>query len=95
MLSFGVTIPATVSQRSEIPERLTNYPVLIHDGKQEIAVLTMRVMELCTVQFLYLQSCGVRKWRKTKEKGEAGYAVPPVLWHETSVKNTSPSYIGR
>jgi hypothetical protein len=26
MLSFGMTIPATVPQRSEIPEGLTNYP---------------------------------------------------------------------
>ena len=29
MLPFGVTIPATVPQRSEIPEGLTNYPVYI------------------------------------------------------------------
>ena len=28
MLPFGVTIPATVPQRSEIPEVLMNYPVL-------------------------------------------------------------------
>jgi len=27
MPSFGVTIPATVPQRSEIPEGLMNYPV--------------------------------------------------------------------
>jgi len=27
MLFFGVNIPATVPQRSEIPEGLTNYPV--------------------------------------------------------------------
>ena len=27
MLPFGVTIPATVPQRSEIPEGLMNYPV--------------------------------------------------------------------
>jgi len=27
MLPFGVTIPAAVLQRSEIPEGLTNYPV--------------------------------------------------------------------
>ena len=27
MLTFGVTIPATVPQRSEIPDGLTNYPV--------------------------------------------------------------------
>jgi hypothetical protein len=30
MLPFGVTIPATVQQRSEIPEGLMNYPVLYH-----------------------------------------------------------------
>ena len=29
MLPFGVTISATVPQRSEIPERLMNYPVFI------------------------------------------------------------------
>jgi hypothetical protein len=29
MLPFGVTFPATVPQRSEIPEGLMNYPVLI------------------------------------------------------------------
>jgi hypothetical protein len=27
MLPFGVTIPATVPQRSDIPDGLTNYPV--------------------------------------------------------------------
>jgi hypothetical protein len=27
MLPFGMTIPATVSQRSEIPDGLMNYPV--------------------------------------------------------------------
>ena len=27
MLHFGVTVPATVPQRSEIPEGLMNYPV--------------------------------------------------------------------
>ena len=29
MLLFGVTIPATVPQRSEIPEGLINYPILL------------------------------------------------------------------
>ena len=29
MLPFGVTIPATVPQRSEIPEELMNYPVCV------------------------------------------------------------------
>jgi hypothetical protein len=30
MLPIGVTIPATLPQRSEIPEGLTNYPVFIY-----------------------------------------------------------------
>jgi hypothetical protein len=29
MLPFGVTIPATVLQRSEIPEGLMNYPLFL------------------------------------------------------------------
>jgi hypothetical protein len=29
MLLFGVTFPATVPQRSEIPEGLMNYPIFI------------------------------------------------------------------
>jgi len=29
MLPFGVTIPATVPQSSEIPEGLINYPVYV------------------------------------------------------------------
>jgi len=29
MLPFGVTIPATVPQESEIPEGLMNYPVFV------------------------------------------------------------------
>ena len=29
MLPFGVTIPPTVPQRSEIPEGLVNYPVFV------------------------------------------------------------------
>jgi hypothetical protein len=30
MLPFGVTIPATVSQGSDIPERLMNNPVYVY-----------------------------------------------------------------
>jgi hypothetical protein len=34
MLSFGVTIPAAVPQRSEIPEGLMNNPVFVgRDGQ--------------------------------------------------------------
>jgi hypothetical protein len=36
MLPFGVTIPATVPQRSEFPEGLMNYPVYERvQGKQQ------------------------------------------------------------
>jgi len=31
MIPFGVTIPATVPQRTEIPEGLTNYPVCLYN----------------------------------------------------------------
>jgi hypothetical protein len=31
MLPFGVTIPATVPQKSEIPEGLKNYPVFANN----------------------------------------------------------------
>jgi hypothetical protein len=34
MLPFGMTIPVTVPQRSEIPEGLTNYPVLYFSLKE-------------------------------------------------------------
>ena len=39
MLPFGVTIPATVPQRSEIPEGLMNYPVLLKRKKRETCTL--------------------------------------------------------
>jgi len=32
MLPFGVTVPATVLQGSEIPEGLMNNPVLLEEG---------------------------------------------------------------
>jgi hypothetical protein len=47
-----------------------------------------------TVQFLYIETCGVRKRGKTKEKEGAVMRLVPVLWRETSV-NTSSKYIGR
>jgi hypothetical protein len=34
MPSFSVTFAATVSQRSEIPEGLVNYPVYVYDSLQ-------------------------------------------------------------
>ena len=35
MLPFGVTIPATVPQRSEIPKGLMNYPVFVGGTHEE------------------------------------------------------------
>jgi hypothetical protein len=43
MLSFGVTIQATVLQRSEIPEGLTNYPVFLHREVVEKSTLYLFV----------------------------------------------------
>jgi hypothetical protein len=42
MLPFGVTIPATVPQRSETPEGLKNYRVILGDiytGKTKIPMM--------------------------------------------------------
>ena len=36
MLPFGVTIPATVPQRSKIPERLRNYPVYVRTSLSQL-----------------------------------------------------------
>jgi hypothetical protein len=38
MLPFGVTIPATVPQGSEIPEGLMNNPVYVKENIVEICV---------------------------------------------------------
>jgi hypothetical protein len=48
MLSFGITIPATVLQRSEILEGLTNYPVYIY-----VCVQLARIKE----EQLYCKKC--------------------------------------
>jgi hypothetical protein len=52
MLPFGVTIPASVAQRSEIPEGLMNYPVhnlhkiLEKDGTCNIELLFVAPLHL-------------------------------------------------
>jgi hypothetical protein len=46
------------------------------------------------VQFLYLETCGVRKWWKEKKREAHGMRLDPALWHEILVKNTGPKYIG-
>ena len=46
MLPFGVTIPAAVPQRSEIPERLTNYPVFVGFQYGTCFILTFWIMEI-------------------------------------------------
>jgi hypothetical protein len=42
-----------------------------------------------TVQFPYLEACGMRKWGTTKEKGGAGIRLVPVLWRNVSEKYQS------
>jgi hypothetical protein len=42
MLPFGMTISATVWQRSEIPEGLMNYPVL---GTKNITAFSKMIMQ--------------------------------------------------
>jgi hypothetical protein len=45
MLPFGVTVPATVPQRSEIPEGLMNYPVY-RGLKKHVIMFTLAHQEL-------------------------------------------------
>ena len=55
MLPFGVTITATVPQRSEIPEGLTNYPVHIKN------VYTY-ASQLINSQNIYIYSVNILKF---------------------------------
>jgi len=62
MLPFGVTIPATVLQRSEIPEGLMNYPVSLHWSysvrlRSEEAVQYARVLVGLVVYFTNFTIC--------------------------------------
>jgi hypothetical protein len=48
----------------------------------------------CTVRFIYLATCGVRKWRKKKENGGTGYEASTLFYGTKSqwtipVPNTS------
>jgi hypothetical protein len=43
MLPFGVTIPASIPQRLEIPEGLMNYPVLVFSLKGD------KTVALCSI----------------------------------------------
>jgi hypothetical protein len=46
MLPFGVTIPATVPQGAEIPEGLTNNPVLVPEYLHALTAVTVAVFVL-------------------------------------------------
>ena len=46
MLPFGVTIPATVTQRSEIPEGLMNYPVYLYVEFLQFLAINKKKMSL-------------------------------------------------
>ena len=82
MLPFGVTIPATVPQRSEIPEGLMNYPVLnyilllIH-GNYLCFLYSSTFIKTTIRKFLYfiVVSCAVLDIvPKTSPKTQAKYA---------------------
>jgi len=48
MLPFGVTILATVPQRSEIPEGLVNYPVyVLQDCNNAVRIVYLRNEVTC------------------------------------------------
>jgi hypothetical protein len=49
MLLFGVTIPATVPQESEIPEGLMNNPVLVIST--EVSLLPLLLTKGCRFAF--------------------------------------------
>jgi hypothetical protein len=54
MLPFGVTIPATVPARSEIPEGLMNYPVaLILRRIREILKIDLHILHINYLLFSY------------------------------------------
>jgi len=44
MLPFGMTIPATVPQKSEIPEGLMNYPIHTCTRKTVVYVARFQVL---------------------------------------------------
>jgi hypothetical protein len=52
MLPFGVTIPATVSQRLDIPEGLMNYPVvtIVHFIRKDF-VLLLKFLHIIDVSY--------------------------------------------
>jgi hypothetical protein len=66
MFPFGVTIPASVPQRSEIPEELINYPVFVAVGIQH--VMRTRHIVFCGVSgskiFFHIVSYTVRGEKK-------------------------------
>jgi hypothetical protein len=66
MLPFSVTIPATVPQRSEIPEGLMNYPVCTSQGDQyPFYMLYLQVIKKGRQQITW--SCLINwKWQKPK-----------------------------
>jgi len=68
MLPFGVTIQATVPQRSEIPEGLTNYPVC-----------TLPVLFLLGVRVSnYIEDCKMTVELSIGNDGQG--SIPCLMW---------------
>jgi hypothetical protein len=55
MLLFGVSIPVTVPQRSEIPEGLINYPVFFYNANFLLLQIEIKLFVSLTYSELDLQ----------------------------------------
>ena len=74
MLPFGVTFPATVPQRSEIPEGLMNYPVCCAECKSWRSSLRNQLHSPVTSTIL-----GPNIFLTTLSRISSG-CVPPSMW---------------
>jgi hypothetical protein len=55
MLPFGVTIAATVPQRSEIPEGLMNYHVQIYCGSLATDIASLAIITPPLITSIFIQ----------------------------------------
>jgi hypothetical protein len=60
MLTFGMTTPATAPHRSEIPERLTNYPVYKINFKGGVSAFPYANTGLWKVNWIFTDSLWVQ-----------------------------------
>ena len=67
MLPFGVTIPATVPQRLEIPEGFMNYPVLNFTA---IILVMMILLSISPDTFQTMGSWNIQFGKEKKKRGK-------------------------